>query len=553
MRIESLHLNNYQAHRNYRLAVSPDSRVVLFCGDNGAGKSTLLEAIRFALVDDLPRDVERKADISHALMTGEKDGSVTIGVTEDGQPKTYKRSLKTGAYSGESPVTLSTTERAALLPFEFLNASTQDRRRMLFTMSGVNVGKKQVTEDLLADGFDAVRVESIVSKLSVGFDAASKEAETRASQARGAWKQITGETYGDVKGGTWKATVPDPPEREVADLNKAISDAELELGQVRNETSKLEAESRQYEATAELRETASHLQEREKEKLSAQARKVEAEQAHEEAKKALFKDGWNAACPSCGTLLESCEAGELHLYEKKSVTAKEAKAKVQATLDELAKATTAVSEATRAYDHAKAAEAALKSLPEAKPDEDRMGILRESAANLSRQLFSLRDELKTAEAYVRSKELAATSTAAALQHHSNVQAYAKLAVTLQELPIRYLNKAIGAINAELQQLTPVFGDHVQIGPDLVPLYGRYTYRQCSKSQRWRIELAIGYVLASKTHGLCLIDDFDMLAPKHRSAVIQWMMGQDKVQFIIAATMKEAPKLPEQADVRWIGD
>lgn len=145
-------------------------------------------------------------------------------------------------------------------------------------------------------------------------------------------------------------------------------------------------------------------------------------------------------------------------------------------------------------------------------------------------------------------------TAAAQRHHADVQGFSQLAKAIEALPANYLVSALKEVNDQLAELTAAFGGTpVVIGPDLEPLYGVTGYQFLSESEKWRVELALGYALASRTTGLCLVDRLDVLQPSARGPVLKWMMGQDKVQFIIAATLKESPKLPPAIQVRWLGE
>ncbi|MBK8117562.1 MAG: hypothetical protein IPK44_25070 [Candidatus Accumulibacter sp.] len=61
---------------------------------------------------------------------------------------------------------------------------------------------------MLDKGFDPLKVDEIRPHLRAGFDAAHKEAQARARDAKATWRAITGETYGNVKAATWKANKP---------------------------------------------------------------------------------------------------------------------------------------------------------------------------------------------------------------------------------------------------------------------------------------------------------------------------------------------------------
>ncbi|MBK8117476.1 MAG: hypothetical protein IPK44_24635 [Candidatus Accumulibacter sp.] len=61
---------------------------------------------------------------------------------------------------------------------------------------------------MLDKGFDPLKVDEIRPHLRAGFDAAHKEAQSKARDAKASWRATTGETYGSVKAATWKANKP---------------------------------------------------------------------------------------------------------------------------------------------------------------------------------------------------------------------------------------------------------------------------------------------------------------------------------------------------------
>ncbi|MBK8117564.1 MAG: hypothetical protein IPK44_25080 [Candidatus Accumulibacter sp.] len=101
----------------------------------------------------------------------------------------------------------------AVLPYvldaqRFSSLPANDRRAFLFGLMGLRTDGQAVSGRMLDKGFDHLKADEIRPHLRAGFDAAHKEAQDRAREAKAAWRAITGETYGSVKAATWKANKP---------------------------------------------------------------------------------------------------------------------------------------------------------------------------------------------------------------------------------------------------------------------------------------------------------------------------------------------------------
>lgn len=67
-----------------------------------------------------------------------------------------------------------------------------------------------------------------------------------------------------------------------------------------------------------------------------------------------------------------------------------------------------------------------------------------------------------------------------------------------------------------------------------------------------MDFALGVALANIDNGMVLMDGFDVLEPAARGPLLQ-LMPELGVQLVIAATLKNAPKLPAPAfHVEWLG-
>lgn len=553
MRLKKITIENFLNHRRFEQAIPDAAKVLLVCGPNGAGKSSVLEAIRFALAEVKPRGTRTKADAAELLTHGERNGAIILDVDNNGSPNVYNLSLKTLNFAGSTPPRMSPAELSAITPSLFLAADVAERRKMLFALSGIQLGVERVTADLKARGHSDVRIEAVASEFRSGFGPAAKAAETRASEARGAWKAVTGEAYGDKKGGEWRASVPEAPPVAADVLEEQALDIEDALEAAKETRDRLEADQRQHDAAEETRKQAGQAATLREEVVAGEQR-LEALEARYSAlsAQAAKAGGWTAPCPCCGTMLESSKAGDLHEYLESGVSAPQASREAQDTKALIQTEKGLLENARKKLQHAEAAALAIKTVPEA-PAIGALDAAKRKVEELKASFHAKKDEAARARQVEATRENAASLTAAAQRHHADVQGFANLAKDIEALPATYLGAALKEVNEQLNELTPAFGTPVVIGPDLEPLYGVTSYQFLSESEKWRVELALGYALASRTTGLCLIDRLDVLQPSARGPVLKWMMAQDKVQFIVAATLKEAPKLPATVQVRWLGE
>ena len=223
MKIERIEVKNFLGLRH--IVIDVDAPVLLVCGPNGAGKSSLIEAIRFALTGETPRAALKK-DYLTLLSAGQTAGMVSI--TADGRQIT--RNVKTGSGTG-APDDLGALAYTLDAP-RLARMDAKERRAALFGLMGVSFSSAVVAQELIERGHMADHVERIKPILKSGFDAASVEAKKLAAEARGAWKEVTGETYGAVKAETWAAPIPSLPAFEADDVAAHRAAYEVAVAQV---------------------------------------------------------------------------------------------------------------------------------------------------------------------------------------------------------------------------------------------------------------------------------------------------------------------------------
>jgi len=230
MKIEKLIMKNFLSSQH---SVFDFPRTTtLICGRNGSGKSAIHDALRVALLAHSPnaRGVNAKSKIKTLMTGGAKDGHVSVVVTTErnGQhtPEKYERSLKTGNYSTPQP------EINEFLPFllhtkQFGSLPADYRREFLLDLGGVSVEKGSVEKELETRGCDTRKIALVSPLLLGGFADAMKYAKDQARERKGAWNQVTGQTWGAKKGETWASTaepLPDDHAKQIEAVEKDIED-----------------------------------------------------------------------------------------------------------------------------------------------------------------------------------------------------------------------------------------------------------------------------------------------------------------------------------------
>lgn len=215
MRIASITITNFGPHRHLSLPLAP---LTVITGDNGTGKSHIAEALRLALTGDwLQRGLMRKGDRTALLSDGAKDGGIVVEAADGFRAAV---NFKTGKVE-RTPGPVAHLDLCCD-PHRIGRMLPDELRATLLDLLNITQGREQEGVILIERGHDPERVGQYMR----GQDCASA-----ASEARGAWKAITGEAYGHVKAGAWCAESPavdagavEAVEAEIAEL-MAQSDA----------------------------------------------------------------------------------------------------------------------------------------------------------------------------------------------------------------------------------------------------------------------------------------------------------------------------------------
>lgn len=261
MKITHIHATNFLGIRSADVELR--TPVALFCGPNGAGKSSIQDAVRLALAGESVR-VALKKEYGRLVRDGAESGSIVV-VADGG------RANNVALPGGKITQTIPADPRT---PFvldaqRFASLDSKARRTFLFDLMGVTVGTDDVRKRLAARGITGDKVDAVLPLVRAGFDAAATEAQSKATAAKGAWRAVTGETYGSSKASSWTAKAPEGAE-DAADLAAAlvegrdtIENFDRECADLQQQLGAIDAADRQRQQrdarAAALREAAAKL------------------------------------------------------------------------------------------------------------------------------------------------------------------------------------------------------------------------------------------------------------------------------------------------------
>lgn len=583
MKITKIQADNFLGLQSINVnLVTP---ITMFCGPNGAGKSSLQEAIRIAFTRDNVRGVSLKKDFSKLVHEGVKAGGALVGTMDD---RGYAFDMPSGTFTGpEIPPAM----RIALDGQRFATMSTDDRRTFLFGLTGCKVTPDAVRERMEKRQCDKDKIEAVLPMLRTGFPGACDHAKQKATEAKGAWRTVTGETYGKVKAETWKAEKPVGAASDPSKTKEALAKIDADMAELNQTKGGLEAEARaQGEADhkrAALKEKAGNVQriadnlEIAKKELAEYEPKVIAlrERAKGVARTGLIHDMANALSElineeqPLGIDRETYRnaSGVLERYETEHGPIQETAtpdAEAQAALPDhergLSVLQNRATNLQRDLADAQAAKAAFDALaPESENRRDIASDLNQVQSRLAALKVDrekLQAELRAIEDVQRKIQQADQTTAKAAQHHADVNAWAAVADALAPdgIPGELLAEALEPINKTLKVAATDTGwMQVAIAPDMTITADGREYALLSESEKWRVDAMIAQTV-SKVSGLkvLMLDRVDVLDTKGRVTLLTWldMLAEDGhiETALLFATLKSMPTgLPPTITAYWL--
>lgn len=576
MRLEHIHIENFQGIRALDLELP--TPITLIAGRNGAGKSSLTEAIRMALGDPATR-VDQKKQYGQLIADGAKVGAVSVDL--EGIPVSI--TLPAGKRSGEAAVPTSPALPYVLAPERFALAKADDRRSLLFALTGITAKADDIETRLVARGCNARLVTAMKPILRGGFAAGAEFAKKQATDAKGAWRGVTNETYGSEKGKTWEATVPPFDAEALKAAQAALADLDSQIETAAKTVGSLEQQVRAYAAEAERRESAAAraatlpaLQAklaRDEADLAQWTQRVAELQAkagtapreglvHDLARAVdFFLDVYGGSVPAEYT-------SALQAYEAQYGRLDAVGGDPQASAD-LPRAIEARDLMQRSVDNDRRDIAAAEAAAEqsAAIDQNIRAVSDADVAPARGRLAELREARRQAgekaQALLDAKQAAVSAqqrTESARLHHDEVEQWTTIADALAPdgIPGELLAEALGPVNERLASLSEIASwPTVALDRDMLITAGGRPYRLLSESERWRADALLALALADLSGLRCVIlDRFDVLDMTGREdalALLDTLAADGGVDTVLLlGTLKSPPAAPsEMFTVHWL--
>jgi len=542
----------------HRADIEITTPILMVLGANESGKSSLRDAVSMAIIGD-PVRVKLKKDYGQLMHDDAKKGRVTL-LQADELLAEYK--LPSGEHN------CATIHGAEFLPYVIkpeLTASLDDKalRSMLFQLTRCKASPDVIAKLLIARGADEKLVEEVKPMLRSGFPSAAKDAAERATQAKGAFRALTGENWGSNQSAGWELVIPDAP--DMPDVSPAAIDAvianhvavtaniEKGIAFIAGLEAKIDQAATFHARRDELAE-AFGLLKRTQTKLATDRetlKDLESTLAQYQDKLKEMQAGVvPVPCPCCGE--------QLRITGQTLAKFEGMKADTKATSDlalDVTKTRNAVDMLKRAIeDDLKAVATAenagkdLEALETAGCPDVKDGTLSGAQAKLT-ECRLLADKLRAkCNAMKERQELiegAEETTTKARKHHEDVMAWLLIADALKPdgIPADILSTALKPVNDSLSILSRLSGwKKVEISTDMQITADGRIYGLMSESAKWRIDTLLAAMISQISElRFIMLDRFDVLDGAGRKQLIAMLRSLTDMglldQAIICGTNK----------------
>lgn len=588
MQLASLYVSNFLGAAAVDLKL--DKPVHLFAGRNGAGKSSLRDAVALAMTADLGR-VSLKKDAPQLVHEG-ADGAACEVVTVDGD--TFGVTISA---TGKITDTQKGRDTGGVLPFvldaqRFARLDSTERRSFLYDLMGVKIGQADIAARLKAKGCDEAKVQRVLPLLRAGFDAACKQAKANATEAKGAWRAITGETYGSQKAASWSAAIPSYDAEAARFTNTKLQAAEVsmeawqrKIGAVQQQEQHRTALQAKLpaldEQAAKVERIKTKLAADKQGLLDAEAALGDANVAAGQAPRAgllhelawsvtyltFYGDPLDAENPDDARAIAALQAYEQQHGKISMANDAKGDAQALARIPELQRAVEVMSRAVAASERdlgaaQRAAEEAQSIRAElAEPfDASELTTARSQLETIRAEraeLVAQADSFKTVKGQI---DAAGKKTQDAKKHAEDVAAWEQIgdALSPDGIPAEILAAALGPINGRLAQSAADTGwPVVAVSPDMAIQAGERDYRLLSESEKWRVDAVLAEAIANLSGArLLVLDRFDVLDTIGRGQLLDWLdvladMGELDTALVFGTLKGEPTGLPESISTHWI--
>lgn len=537
--LKSVEIENFLGCSRARIQTTG---LTLVAGPNASGKSSVENAVRFAIIGEIPR-VALKKEYGQLVKSGAAFATTKI-IFEDDVSFDLKLT-KAGKIEGVRPMKATPIARVCLSPWLFASMPTDERKTMLLELLGVGIRGEEALGALVERGVDRDMVaETLAPALTDGFGAAEDAAKNMLTQLRADWKAITGTTYGKEIAETWAAELPEPIEGDITTLQKRVDKIGKEQAQLLSELAgeklKLKVDEKRAEewrtAAAKIGDLRTSLTVIADKLLEIEAKQISLRQ---------FIASKHIDCPSCGASLQILADGTVEeIDELPDMNAAQA-----ALATAVAEAKQLERDRAGARDNLEWALDAQNELARLEKIGLRDDAKIEAASKLFDELARDRTEALTAMKliadYDQAVEAALSRTERAAEIHASIKAWAEVArlCSPEGIPGELLAKSLKKINDHAAK----HGDALDLAPritaDAEITINSRLYGLCSESERWRADAILAVTIAQLSgFGIALIDRFDVLDVLGREVVVSWLKAIQDVRVLLFGVLKNPPMI-----------
>ena len=533
------------------IEIMPSRPIQLVAGANGAGKSSFLEGVKAGLIGTIDR-VALKKHYGALVTEGERIGTVII--EHDGGRRAF--TVPNGRHEVEGGIDGTDFLPFVLDPHKFSGLEPAARRPILMDLCDAKADADSVAKRL-AKEFDCDKtfvVDVMARYVAGGFESAEKLAREKASEARGAWKAITGKAWSSQASATWEAPAAEPVSDE--DVEKAWAElgaAAEKVSQALREQGAIEQKAREYaKAVDEIERLKEHAEKidriRDKLKRDEEELKIWTEKLAALPPPA-GTPAPTLACPDCGAVLKM-QSGMLVHHDHSSAPDPEVEIKRKSQQDAVALYTRSVENGKRDLLLAEQAKVKLAELQEIEPvDAGAITAAKEHAKACDTAHRAAQAAHTSLVAMKQQHDDANRLTAAAQVQHKEVVAWVALAEALspEGLPARILADALDPINAALVEIGNAFEwGHARINADMAIEWKGRPYNLLSKGEQFRVDVMLTVAIA-RLSGLrfAIIDGADILDPQGREDLLfgldeAYVMSDSIDQVFVGMTLRQRP-------------
>lgn len=573
MKIPKLELSNILAL--HRADIEIKTPILMMLGANEAGKSSLRDGISMALLGGAARCIVNKKDYGQLLHDGAKKGRITL---LDGEDLIAEYKLPAGEHT--APAGIKGIEFLPYVISPELTGKLDDKalRSMLFQLTKCKASPDVTAKLLLARGANPDYVEEVKPMLRSGFPSAAKDAAERATQAKGAFRAVTGDNWGSIQSEGWEFVLPEAPDMPdvspeaidtvIANHVKVQQDVEQGIKFIAGYEAKIEQANNFYTRRDELTE-AFELLERAQIKLSTDQKTLTELEAALEPAQQRFKEMEAGivpvACPCCNELLritgQKLEKfkglkADTNEHSTLALEVTKQKAAVDMLKRTIANDIAAVTTAENAGKDLEALEAA------GVPEVDNAKLEKAKAKLTDCRLLAdkLRAKVEAMKQRQEAIDGADETTATAKKHHEDVKAWLLIADALKPdgIPADILSTALKPVNDSLAILSRLSGwKKVQISTDMQITADGRIYGLMSESAKWRIDTLLAAMIAQISElKFMVLDRFDVLDMPGRGELINMLLDLADMgaidQVILLGTLKgPLAGMPSEITQIWI--